>query len=116
MAGHLLLFISALIPKAMASLLTSAVIELSKPENVSLVAGLSVAWLFVLSVSGPFHVLPQVRWKEAVGDNGKADDIILEVQRLWPPFFGGRRICVEVCHYNYTNVCIRQQTLGIVAW
>lgn len=33
-AGHLLLFISALIPKAVASLLTSAVIELSKPENV----------------------------------------------------------------------------------
>ena len=35
-AGHLLLFISALIPKAVASLLTSAVIELSKPENVCL--------------------------------------------------------------------------------
>ena len=33
-AGHLLLFISALIPKAVASLLTSAVIELSMPENV----------------------------------------------------------------------------------
>ena len=33
-AGHLLLFISALIPKAVASLLTSAVIELSKTENV----------------------------------------------------------------------------------
>lgn len=35
-AAHLLLFISALIPKAVASLLTSAVIELSKPENVCL--------------------------------------------------------------------------------
>ena len=33
-AGHLLLFISALIPKAVASLLTSAVLELSNPENV----------------------------------------------------------------------------------
>lgn len=33
-AGHLLLFISALIPKAIASLLTSVIIELSKPENV----------------------------------------------------------------------------------
>lgn len=52
-AGHLLLFISALIPKAVASLLTSAVIELSKPENVSLPAG-----LVVCVVSGPFCVLP----------------------------------------------------------
>ncbi len=33
-ARNLLLFVSALIPKAMASLLTSCVIELSKPENV----------------------------------------------------------------------------------
>ena len=31
---HLLLFITALIPKAFAALLTSAVVELSKPENV----------------------------------------------------------------------------------
>ncbi len=35
-ANHLLLFVSALIPKAMASLLTSAIIELSKDENVIL--------------------------------------------------------------------------------
>ena len=33
-AHHLLLFVSALIPKAVASLLTSAVIELAKSENV----------------------------------------------------------------------------------
>ena len=39
-----------------------------------------------------------MRWRESVGDSGKADDVILEVQRLWPPFFGGRRICVEVQH------------------
>jgi hypothetical protein len=31
---HLLLFVSALIPKAFASILTSLVLELSKPENV----------------------------------------------------------------------------------
>ena len=31
---HLLLFVSALIPKAFASLMTSVVVELSKPENV----------------------------------------------------------------------------------
>ena len=35
-ARNLLLFVSALIPKALASLLTSAVIELSRPENVSM--------------------------------------------------------------------------------
>ena len=34
---HLLLFVSALIPKAFASILTSLVLELSKPENVSAV-------------------------------------------------------------------------------
>ena len=33
---HLLLFVSALIPKAFASIMTSVVIELSKPENVSI--------------------------------------------------------------------------------
>ncbi len=33
-ADHLLLFVCALIPKAMASLLTSAILELSKPGNV----------------------------------------------------------------------------------
>ena len=31
---HLLLFVSALIPKAFASIMTSLVLELSKPENV----------------------------------------------------------------------------------
>ncbi len=38
-AGHLLLFISALIPKALSSILTSTVIELSKPEHVRLMLG-----------------------------------------------------------------------------
>ena len=32
---HLLLFVSALIPKAFASIMSSIVVELSKPENVS---------------------------------------------------------------------------------
>ena len=45
-AQHLLLFVSALIPKAMASLLTSAVIELSKSKNVSGVSHVvSAAWI-----------------------------------------------------------------------
>ena len=33
--SNLLLFISALIPKALASLMTSILLELAKPENVS---------------------------------------------------------------------------------
>ena len=71
-AHHLLLFISALIPKAMSSLLTSVVIELSKTENR--------------------------RWRECCCDESLLEDVLLEVQRLWPPFFGGRRICTQV-HY-----------------
>ncbi|XP_064383686.1 putative cytochrome P450 120 [Halichondria panicea] len=70
-ARNLLLFVSALIPKAMASLLTSCVIELSKPENLM--------WRFVME------------------DDSKLEHIILEVERLWPPFFGGRRVCTQTC-------------------
>ena len=90
-AHHLLLFISALIPKAMSSLLTSVVIELSKTENK--------------------------RWCECCHDDSLLEDVLLEVQRLWPPFFGGRRIstqvhyllqfllslCLSVCCYTYKN-------------
>ena len=36
MANHILLFVSALVPKALASLMTSFCIELAKPENVSI--------------------------------------------------------------------------------
>ena len=36
-------------------------------------------------------------WRQAVEDELKLEHIILEVQRLWPPFFGGRRLCTEVC-------------------
>ncbi|KAJ8287074.1 hypothetical protein GJAV_G00046730 [Gymnothorax javanicus] len=64
---HLLLFISALIPKALASLLTS----------------------FTLALSGPS--------KQAIRNRARKDPeyfnhVLLEVQRLWPPFIGGRRI------------------------
>ena len=48
-ARNLLLFVSALIPKALASLLTSAVIELSKPENVH-------SWYIVLDLPRGFTV------------------------------------------------------------
>lgn len=78
-AHHLLLFISALIPKAMSSLLTSIVIELSNPDNV--------------------------RWRECCSDDSLLEDVLLEVQRLWPPFFGGRRISTQVCSYKLFEVC-----------
>ncbi|KAJ8393964.1 hypothetical protein AAFF_G00054970 [Aldrovandia affinis] len=64
---HLLLFISALIPKALSSLLTS----------------------FTVALSGPS--------REGVRNRARTDPeyfnhVLLEVQRLWPPFIGGRRI------------------------
>nr|XP_046231357.1 cytochrome P450 26B1-like isoform X2 [Scatophagus argus] len=62
---HLLLFISALIPKALASLLTS----------------------FTLALSGN----EQTR-QRAMDDPDYLRGVLLEVQRLWPPFIGGRRI------------------------
>ena len=35
MANHILLFVSALVPKALSSLMTSFCVELAKPQNVS---------------------------------------------------------------------------------
>lgn len=67
---HLLLFISALIPKALASLLTS----------------------FTLALAGD----PQAR-RRALDEPRYLDGVLLEVQRLWPPFIGGRRIAEQVC-------------------
>ncbi|XP_068191173.1 uncharacterized protein [Antennarius striatus] len=62
---HLLLFISALIPKALASVLTS----------------------FTLALSGN----EQMR-RRAMEDPQYLHGVLLEVQRLWPPFIGGRRL------------------------
>lgn len=69
---HLLLFISALIPKALASLLTS----------------------FTLALSG--DVQEETR-RKALTDSEFLHSVLLEVQRLWPPFIGGRRIASEDC-------------------
>jgi cytochrome P450 len=69
---NILLFISALIPKALASLMTSCLMELSKPENLRY-------------------------YQECLADSSVIDDVILECQRLWPPFLGGRRLCTENC-------------------
>ncbi|XP_069560710.1 uncharacterized protein [Brachyistius frenatus] len=66
-AQHLLLFISALIPKALASLLTS----------------------FTLALSG--NQQEEAR-RRALEDPEYLHRVLLEVQRLWPPFIGGRRI------------------------
>ncbi|XP_063745093.1 cytochrome P450 26B1-like isoform X2 [Eleginops maclovinus] len=62
---HLLLFISALIPKALASLLTS----------------------FTLALSGDQQTRHQI-----LEDPDYLRLVLLELQRLWPPFIGGRRI------------------------
>lgn len=66
-AQHLLLFISALIPKALASLLTSFTLALSGNEQEG------------------------VR-RQAAENPDYLHRVLLEVQRLWPPFIGGRRI------------------------
>ena len=97
-AQHLLLFVSALIPKAVASLLTSAIIELSKPENVRLYVQLKYTRGFVFVL--------QRRWQELVQGEAAAEEVILEVERLWPPFFGGSRVCTEV------GVCVCED----IAW
>ncbi|XP_066566962.1 putative cytochrome P450 120 [Amia ocellicauda] len=81
---HLLLFISALIPKALASLLTS----------------------FTLALSGPS--------KECIRSRARRDleyltHVLLEVQRLWPPFVGGCRIANEdttLGSYKVSKGCI----------
>uniref|UniRef100_UPI003AAA77E4 uncharacterized protein n=1 Tax=Centroberyx gerrardi TaxID=166262 RepID=UPI003AAA77E4 len=67
---HLLLFISALIPKALASLLTS----------------------FTLALSG--NEQEETR-RRARLDPDFLHSVLLEVQRLWPPFIGGRRIASQ---------------------
>lgn len=64
---HLLLFISALIPKALSSLLTS----------------------FTLALAGPHKEEMRARARQ---DPIYLHQVLLEVQRLWPPFIGGRRI------------------------
>ncbi|KAM9735430.1 cytochrome P450 26B1-like isoform 1-T2 [Menidia menidia] len=69
-AQHLLLFISALIPKALASLLTSFTLVLSGNEQ-------------------------EETRRQAMEDPDYLHRVLLEVQRLWPPFIGGRRIAAQ---------------------
>lgn len=69
-ATHVLLFISAIIPKAFSSLLTS----------------------FVLETAGDFK--EELRERSLSSDKF-LDDVLLEVQRLWPPLYGGKRVSKE---------------------
>ncbi|XP_072880501.1 uncharacterized protein [Hemitrygon akajei] len=77
-AQHLLLFISALIPKALASLLTSFTIELAGSNKA--------------------HVRKCAQENETFLDHA-----LLEVERLWPSFIGGRRVAKQdttLCGYT----------------
>ncbi|KAL5017567.1 hypothetical protein ScPMuIL_007156 [Solemya velum] len=65
--NHLLLFTSALVPKAIASILTSLTLELGKEDKL------------------------QVQ-KEVCSNSHLLDTYIMETVRLYPPFFAGRRI------------------------
>ncbi|XP_069139999.1 putative cytochrome P450 120 [Argopecten irradians] len=64
--NHLLLFTSALVPKALSSLLTSLIMEVGKEDG-----GLQ---------------------EKLLSDPAMMEAVLLEVQRLYPPFLGGRRI------------------------
>ncbi|XP_072027080.1 putative cytochrome P450 120 isoform X2 [Amphiura filiformis] len=67
LAQHLLCFVSALVPKALSSLLTS----------------------FTLMTAGPEKEAMRIR----ASDNSQyLHKVLLEVQRLVPPFIGGRRL------------------------
>jgi len=68
--SHLLLFISSILPKAMSSLLTS----------------------FVLETAG--HFKEHMR-EGALEDENYLESLLLEVQRLFPPLYGGRRYTTE---------------------
>ncbi|XP_065883402.1 putative cytochrome P450 120 [Dysidea avara] len=76
--SNMLVFVSAVIPKALASLLTSFVMELSKPSHS--------------------------QWLNCHENEAELDDVMLEVERLWPPFFGGGRMCTEDCQVAGFNV------------
>lgn len=70
MANHILLFVSALVPKALASLMTSFCIELAKPENLE-------------------------KRIKAAQDDRYLENVLLEIKRMWPPFLGGRRLAKQ---------------------
>ncbi|CAK8690484.1 uncharacterized protein LOC143448796 [Clavelina lepadiformis] len=64
---HLLLFVSAIIPKAFASIITSFITAMAGDEN-------------------------KERREQARTNPQFLKHVLLEVERLWPPLFGGRRL------------------------
>lgn len=70
--NHLLLFSSALVPKAIASLLMSFFVVTGQPNNIDLQA-------------------------EMFFDKSIEERVLMEVQRLFPPFMGGRRLVRKEC-------------------
>ncbi|XP_064602780.1 putative cytochrome P450 120 [Liolophura sinensis] len=70
--NHLLLFTSALVPKAIASLLTS----------------------FITATGQHDQVFCQ---DDLLFDNALMESVLLEVERLYPPFIGGRRVARKDC-------------------
>jgi len=64
---NLLLFVSAVIPKAFASIITSFIVQMAGPEKKSL-------------------------RERCRNEKSFLSHCLLEVERLWPPFLGGRRI------------------------
>ena len=72
-AAHILLFISALVPKALGSLLTSFCLEMAVDDH---------QWMC----------------NKAIDDEEFLDRLLLEIQRKWPSFIGGRKIVTqELC-------------------
>ena len=45
----------------------------------------------------------QLIYQERVHEEAAAEEVMLEVQRLWPPFFGGARVCNEVRIFSMLN-------------
>lgn len=77
-AAHILLFVSALVPKALGSLLTSFCLELALDEH---------QWMRA----------------KALDDEQYLDHLLLEIQRKWPPFLGGRKIVTrQLCISGFT--------------
>ena len=44
----------------------------------------------------PTPLLLQLAGQEDMLEGDTAEHVMLEVQRLWPPFLGGARVCTEV--------------------
>ncbi|KAK3095632.1 hypothetical protein FSP39_016949 [Pinctada imbricata] len=72
--NHLLLFTSALVPKALSSILTS----------------------FFIEISGDHRDLQS----SVLEDSILMESLLLEAQRMYPPFLGGRRLATEDFNLN----------------